>query len=175
MRLTTTLFILVALHTFSVRAESDCIIIKHRDYTNSTSKFEITKPGNYCLIENLNSRLDFADHSAEPRLIQIWSSDVVLDLQNHTLGRGKFFRSPGGVGIEINENFYNITIKNGTLQDFEAGIYRGVSTLSDGKKKILKPVYDPVTRTYRFDRDNIVIKNVRFINDKIDMQIEEKE
>ena len=156
-------------------ADDECIKIKNKKETNSTSKFEITKPGNYCLIENLDSRLDFADHSAEPRLIQIWSSDVVLDLQNHTLGRGKFFRSPGGVGIEINEKFYNITIKNGTLQDFEAGIYRGVSTLLDDKKKILKPVYDPVTRTYRFDRDNIVIKNVRFINDKIDMQIEEKE
>ena len=175
MRIITAAFILMILNTVSAYAGSGCIIIKHRDYTNSTSKFEIKEPGTYCLIENLDARLDFADHNAEPRLIQIWSSDVVLDLQNHTLGRGKFFRSPGGVGIEINEGVSNITIKNGTLQDFEAGVFRGVSTLFDQKKKIVRPVYDPVTRTYRFERDNITITNVRFIHNKIDMEIEEKE
>lgn len=168
-------FILLSLYgNFSI-ADSGCIIIKNRDYTDSTSKFEIMKPGHYCLAEDLDSRFDFADHRAEARLIQIWSDDVVLDLQGHTLGRGKIFKFPGGVGIEINANLSNITIKNGTIQDFDIGISRVVATLGDGKKKSIKATYDPITKAYEFEHDKIRVTNVRFLNNKLDMKIEVKE
>ncbi len=156
-------------------ARTDCIVITNPEHTDSTSKFEIQESGNYCLAEDLHSRMDFADHKAEPRLIHIWASDVTLDLQGHVLGRGKFFKEPGGSGIAISENLKNITIKNGAMQDFKVAIYRGVATLLDGKKRELKPRYDPITKTYRFEHDNIVISNISFVRNRIDMQFEEKE
>jgi hypothetical protein len=175
MRIIFRLFILLSYYGNFAFADSDCIIIKNPDFTDATSKFEIMKPGHYCLVEDLHSRFDFADHRPEARLIQIWSDDVVLDLQGHTLGRGKIFKFPGGVGIEINANLSNITIKNGTIQDFDIGISRVVATLADGKKRSIKPTYDRMAKTYQFQHDNIRITNVRFLNNKLDMKIEEKE
>ena len=170
------IFLIFSLFVNKTVAGSECIIIKNPEQTDSTSKFEIEEPGYYCLDENLHARFDLAHHSPEGRLIRIRSSDVVLDLRNHILGRGILFKNPGGVAIEINANLKNITVKNGTVQDFDVGFYRGIARYTWGtKEKILKPIYDPETKTFSFERDNIVITNVRFINNKIDMKIKEKE
>lgn len=155
-------------------AEKNCIVINNPSHTDATSKFEISEPGNYCLADDLHARIDFADHPAEPRLIKIWSSDVVLDLQGHTLGRGILFKNPGGVGIEIKKGARNIEIKNGTLQDFYYGIYRGVAVYSGATKRRIEPTYDAKSNSYRFEHDNIVIQNVRYKNNKENLFFEEE-
>lgn len=152
---------------------SDCVEINSKNSSGSAIAW-ISKPGHYCLTENLHARTDFADHSAQPSLIIITVGDVTLDLQGHTLGRGIFFENPGGNGIDIFENVQNVTIKNGTLQDFHYGIDRGVAVYGGATKKRIEPTYDAKTDTYRFEPDNIVIQNIKFKNNKTDMFVEEK-
>ena len=146
----------------------ECIRFGNPDYTDSISKYEIRKPGHYCLTEDLHARLEFADHMAESKIILILSSDVVLDLQGHTLGRGRLFKNPGGLGVYI-ESGTNVHIKNGTLQDFKTAILRG----PEGSPPYVPeaPVYDASSKTYRFPISGIVIENVTFKNNKDDMRM----
>jgi hypothetical protein len=97
----------------------------------------------------------------------------VLDLGGHTLGRGRFFRNPGGVGIEFHEGVQNVTIKSGTIQDFYYGIDNSVPIFRGAAIRV-EPNYDARTNTYRFERDNIVIQNIRFKNNRIDMFFEQR-
>jgi hypothetical protein len=135
-------------------------------------KVGIGKPGHYCLTEDLHSRFDMADHPAEAVMIVIQSNDVTLDLQGHTLGRGRLFKNPGGVGISIN-SAQNIHIKNGVLQDFKIAIIRGTK-YPKSSDTADSPVYDAQTNTYRFPLTNIVVENVTFKNNKKDIVIEVK-
>lgn len=43
------------------------------------------------------------------------------------------------------------------------------------KNKTVEPTYHSRTKTYLFERDNIVITNVHFANNKIMINVEEKE
>jgi len=140
-------------------------------------KIDIRNPGHYCLTEDLHARIEFADHPAEGRLITIRSSDVILDLQGHTLGRGRLFKNPGGAGIVITDqtrgprkiaDSRNIVIRNGVLQDFSAAI-----VYHDGRYSmpIETPVFDQKTNTYRFPINNIVLENITFKNNKADTVI----
>lgn len=144
-----------------------CIQFGNPEYTNAFSKYEIDKPGQYCLTEDLHARIEMADHLAEGAIIIIWTSNVVLDLQGHTLGRGRIFKNPGGVGISI-RGVTNILIKNGVFQDFDTAISRGTKgpMFSDIDEK---PIYDAKTNTYRFPITNIVIENVTFKNNRTNM------
>jgi hypothetical protein len=90
--------------------------------------FVITKPGRYCMASDIDTRLDFADHSAEAAIAIIRSSDVVVDMQGHRGGRGRFFVQTGGNGFSIEPDFgsaglRNILIENGVLSDCLVGIY----------------------------------------------------
>lgn len=146
------------------------------------SKFEIHKPGHYCLAIDLHPRLDFADHAAEPVLIDIRASNVTLDLQGHNLGRGKVFPFKGGTGIEISNGKYgtgegrsrNITVRNGRLQDFNTAINRyAVVYETEGERKIVERLaYDRARNRYHYAPDNILIEKVEFLRNKEDIHIE---
>lgn len=147
-----------------------CIPVGNPKRTDGISKIEIHKPGCYCLTENLHARIEMADRWAERTMIVIGASNVVLDLQGHTVGRGRLFVNPGGVGILIlderdtqkNTQVRNITIKNGVLENFETGVarfggflpHRGSGThqadydfsLQAWHETVYDPVYDPVTK-----------------------------
>ena len=137
---------------------------------------EISQPGHYCLTEDFHARMEFADHAAEGQLISIIVGNVVLDLQGHTLGRGRIFKNPGGLGIGIvdPEQFVkgiglaqNIVIKNGELQDFETGIYFGY-----GRSRLQDvPAFDSKTNTYHFPANNITLENIIFKNNKKNFDI----
>jgi hypothetical protein len=128
------------------------------------------------LTEDLHARIEFADHPAEDTMIAIWSGDVVLDLQGHTLGRGRIFKNPGRLGIDIvdPERTVNgiglarkIIVKNGVLQDFEIGIYFGF-----GRSRLQDvPTFDSQTNTYHFPASNITFENITFKNNKKDFDI----
>lgn len=149
-----------------------CIEFGNPKSTNRYFKYEIRKPGHYCLTENMHARTEFPAPepvSAESTMIDIRTSDVVLDLQGHTLGRGRIFKNPGGLGVRIvDSDSYaqssgkakNIVIKNGTLQDFETGIEaaRWDDTIAD------TPNFDAQSNTYHFPYNNITLENVAFKN-----------
>jgi len=109
-------------------------------------------------------------------MIAIWAGDVVLDLQGHTLGRGRIFKNSGRLGIDIVDPGHtvkgiglaqNIVVKNGVLQDFETGIYFGF-----GRSRLLDtPSYDPATNTYHFPANNITLENIIFKNNKKNFDI----
>ena len=106
--------------------------------------FEITKPGHYCVTQDIHTRLDFADHSAEPYIIAIRSSDVVVDLQGHRLGRGRVFTQHGGGGILVDVLVSitgapprNILIRHGLLTDFGKGLSGYLAA---------RPAYDQMAR-----------------------------
>lgn len=155
-------------------AHTDCIYFGNPERTSARHKFEIQKPGHYCLTEDLHARVELADHPAEDTMIDISSADVVLDLQGHTLGRGRFFKNPGGMGIRIADPGQtipskNIIVRNGVLQDFNMGIgfhaHRWPSTLLD------TPAFDPKTNTYHFPANNITLENITFRNNKKNFEI----
>lgn len=110
-------------------------------------------------------------------MIAIWSGDVVLDLQGHTLGRGRIFKNPGGYGIEIVDPYNfdrgaglarNILIKNGVIQDFETGVSfanRWPATKFDTS------TFDPQTNTYHFPANNITLENITLKNNKKDFEV----
>src|SRR4029079_2907084 len=89
----------------------------------------ITKPGNYCFTKDLYTRLDFPDHRAEGAIVEIRSSDVMIDMRGYTAGRGRIFTQHGGNGFKIENarstapRYMNIVIKNGTLMDFDWRVY----------------------------------------------------
>jgi hypothetical protein len=138
----------------------DCIAVDAK-LADGINKLSIGKPGHYCLTEDLHARIEFADHPAEWSMILIYSNNVVLDLRGHTLGRGRLFKNPGGVGIEIDPRFSNIQIKNGILQDFNVGMYHD-SPYYPAVEEV--PIYDGRTNTYHFQVSNIVLENIVFKN-----------
>jgi hypothetical protein len=145
----------------------ECIPISGALPTNAYSKIDIREPGHYCLTEDLHARIEFADRPAEGAMITIWTSNVVLDLQGHTLGRGKVFKNPGGEGIKIaSDKYNNILIKNGTLRDFEIGVYRYDYPTTDEV-----PLYDAKNYTYTFSIANVVLENLTFTNNKKNFQV----
>jgi len=158
-------------------AKAGCIYFGNPERTYAGAKYVIEKPGHYCLTENLHARIELADHPAEQTMIAIYTGDVVLDLQGHTLGRGLIFKNPGGHGIEIvdPDNFNkgtgaakNIVIRNGTLQDFDTGVFfadRWPSTISD------IPTFDQKTNTYYFPASNVTLENITFMKNKDNFKI----
>lgn len=130
------------------------------------SKFDIRKPGHYCLSEDLHARFEYADHRAEGSMIDINANDVVLDLQGHTLGRGRLYKNSGGAGIFIGRGNTNIRIMNGILQDFNRGIFRFENPAVEEQ-----PAYDQQANTYRFSLADITLENITFKNNKKDFDI----
>lgn len=143
-----------------------CLPIKAKHPSDSSSKIDITKPGRYCLIEDLHTRFEIADHQAEGAMIDIFTNDVVLDLQGHKLGRGRFLVNSGGAGIFIDQGVTNIKIMNGTLENFSRGVFKYENPATEES-----PIYIKETSAYHFLVANIVIQNVVFNNNKKDFEI----
>jgi hypothetical protein len=155
----------------------ECIRFGNPEHTDGISKYEIRKPGRYCLTQDLHARFDMADHSAEGTMIIIRTSDVILDLQGHTLGRGRIFKNPGGRGISIVDQYQlwkwlasskNIVIKNGVLQDFDIGVAYDHSRWDNS---VDGPAFDKKANTYHFPENNITLENITFKNNKKDFDI----
>lgn len=168
----------VSLSAFSESMPERCVHFGNPERTYAGAKYVIREPGNYCLTEDLHARIEIADRPAEGTMIAIHVGDVVLDLQGHTLGRGRLFKNPGGTGIHIYDprSFNktagltrNIVIRNGILQDFERGIYFDYSPW--WRSALETPTYDPATNTYHFPENNITLENITFKNNKADFEI----
>ena len=133
--------------------------------TQITEKnYKITRPGQYCLSTDLHTRLSFADHSAEPWLIYIDAENVTLDLKGHVLGRGRFFRQPGGNGIQLGERARNVVIKTGDLRDFEVGIYRYLYRDIGDSRDVMVTPSPRDNGEVCIEDGNICLKDVRFSN-----------
>ena len=117
--------------------------------------------------------MDLAHHRPEYRIILISASNVTLDLQGYTLGRGRIFRNPGDSGIEIFESVENVVIKNGTLRDFDEAIYRPVSGQGLGKH-VVTPEYEASSNTYRIAKANITVQNIVFERNRLNFHIQQK-
>lgn len=149
-------------------APKGCKPIRALGGRGSSNQISIDKPGLYCLREDLHARLDFPDHRAEARLIQIFASDVVLDLGGHTLGRGAIFVQKGGHGIEIVGEAKNIVIRNGILENFDAGVYRYRS--AGGMKKVRSlPMRTETGFQFGPPSDRVTLDNLTFKNCKEDL------
>jgi hypothetical protein len=157
-------------------ASDDCILLD-APKDSAQSKFDIDKPGRYCLTKDLHARFEMADHPAEGAMIIIWTSDVIIDLQGHTLGRGRIFKNPGGRGISIVDQYQlwkwlansrNIVIKNGVLQDFDIGVAYDSSRWNNPPDG---PNVGPKANTYHFPTNNITLENITFKNNKKDFDI----
>jgi hypothetical protein len=148
-------------------ADEPCIPIDRAGYV-------IDKPGRYCVVKDLHTRLDFADHPAEHALVEIRSSDVTLDLQGHRLGTGRFFPQPDySNGIVIGGKRYqsdaieNLRIMNGRVTDVRVGIYFYRSDKNYVVPTINRPLKQLNANTYLYETSNIVIKDVVFERCKV--------
>jgi hypothetical protein len=74
----------------------------------------INTPGIYCLKQSLSLQL------VQGVAIQVQVDDVTIDLNGHTLAN--FAGSTVGWGI-VGRNLKRVTVRNGTLRDFEIGVY----------------------------------------------------
>jgi len=132
-------------------------------------------------------------------MIEIASSNVELNLMGHTVGRGLLFRDAGkGTGIGIADDYLrpyhvqsklpragrlrNITIRNGTLRDFEIGVERfaypfGAENIPDGTTgRMMKEerfVVSPERQgnVIYFREDNIRLEDIVFENVKKDVEV----
>ena len=147
--------------SFVQAGTTECIPLVETGYSNRNSKIDVRKAGKYCLLSDLHARFDFADHPAEGRQIHIWTSNVEIDLRGHTIGRGRFFMQRGDIGIELDTSSKNIKIKNGTIENFEVGIYR-TGYKSHKKQVILKPVEKD--NVFLFEEDQVTFENIIFKN-----------
>lgn len=148
------------LATPSFSATVECTPITLKSYSDRNSKIDIREPGRYCLFFDVHARFDLPDRPAEGRQIHIWGSNVELDLKGHTIGRGRLYVQPGGIGIELEEDSHNITISNGIIENFTVGIYR-----TGFKSEKIEVESHPVIvgNNYVFAND-IRLKNIVFKN-----------
>lgn len=123
-RATTILWALLAASSYGCAGATapllGCVPIDRAGYV-------VEKPGTYCVVKNLSTRADFADHSAEAAIVEIRSSHVVIDLLGHKISRG-LLSGAGGNGIKMASTMAvprieNVTIRNGSIVGFARGIY----------------------------------------------------
>ena len=132
----------------------------------------IPSPGIY----NFGSPLEFALSGPDQSCIIIDSSDVILDLSNYSIRQATGFEQPGSIGIFINPNLRNITIRNGTISDMDSfGIYVSdnndtikfenliINNVTNAGIKLDSMVTGFGIRDIEFD--NVEVKNVFSIND----------
>lgn len=111
-----------AAKTAPTQPSAACIPVRME---KSFAKVTIAKPGRYCLQEDLLIPSFPAIDSAPGALVNIAASDVVLDLNGHTLSLGWSWRGKGVIGISAGRNLRNITIRNGRIEHFSQGVSIG--------------------------------------------------
>ena len=89
--------------TFSCVSISDCIPFGQSDI-DVGNVYTISSSGVYCMYDDANWSTGAA--------ITVNSSNVTIDMQNHTLNAGS---NSGTTGIVINGGMSNVTIKNGNI------------------------------------------------------------
>jgi hypothetical protein len=89
-------------YTNSTACVPDCILFGQSDI-GAGGTYTISSPGVYCMYNDANWSTGAA--------ITVNSSDVTIDMQNHTLNGG----NAGATGIIINGGMSNVTIKNGNI------------------------------------------------------------
>jgi hypothetical protein len=146
--------------------------------------YVIDRPGAYCLSQNVNLRLDFADHSAEHAIVEIMSSDVVLDMRGYAAAAGKWlgvFPQHTGDGIHIGVGpkytrerpYRNIVIRNGEPSNFERGVvsYNGDRVSGSESLSIEKIGKDE----YFYAPANIRLVNIKFVNCDVPLDFRDTE
>jgi len=88
--------------TSTLNFSNNCIQFGQSDI-GAGGVYTINSPGVYCMYDDANWSTDAA--------ITVNSSNVTIDMQNHTLNGG----SSGATGIVINGGLSDITIKNGSI------------------------------------------------------------
>ncbi len=153
-----------------------CISICANDVAIKTSSckqigqagFIIEKAGRYCIIKDLQTRWDFADHPAEHAIVEIRSSHVQIDMQGHTVSTAGawIFRQHIGNAFKIEgslERVEDIIIKNGTVAYFETGFFFYASQYGIYQ---VPPSERTLTRvaeaTFVYEPANITIENIKF-------------
>lgn len=134
--------------------------------------FLITLPGVYCVTRDLDTRFDFADHSAENPVIDIRVGNVTVDLQGHRVGRGRFLVQRDGTGILMSTRqlegeqgasprIQNVTIRNGVLADFAQGVVYDASAYQ--RPSTSRQVSQSDDNTFIYAEANIVMKDLKFV------------
>jgi hypothetical protein len=103
------LFLVFVLPSFIQAETTNCTAITSVPYT-------ISVPGIYCLTGNLETAM------TEGHAITINVNNVVIDLNGRKLGGGAAGAGTSAYGIYASGR-ENITIKNGTIRGFKAGVY----------------------------------------------------
>src|SRR4029079_9194239 len=104
-----------------------CKVIRAEDFADShghhTQTYVIREPGKYCLAEDVA----FKPHHEFTAAIKILSSDVTLDLGEHTLSQSFCNNTPNAYGVLIGHGYNycdpdvvlkNITVENGNVINF---------------------------------------------------------
>ena len=81
--------------------------------------YSIFTQGHYCFDRNLSTAMTSGN------AIGIYSDFVVLDLNNFKLGGGSAGLGTNTIGINVDTNRNNITIRNGNIRGFRIGIAFG--------------------------------------------------
>ena len=154
--------------SFKVQAE-ECIPIDRAGYVITTS-------GNYCVVKDIHTRLEFPDHLAPESIIEIRASDVNLDLQGNLIGRGIIIRQPGGRGVGLGSGaggpvVRNIIIKNGIIRDNDVGV-GGHFPFHRYSGKIHVAAFKKISpNVYYKEQFNIRIENIKFVACKEDLKL----
>jgi parallel beta-helix repeat protein len=98
----------------------------------STCKYKITAPGNYVLVADLTCGVGANG-------IDIFSSNVTLDLNGHTITGPKIGGGAGGTGVVVSNNIFapmpqivNVHVQGpGLIQGFDNGMYLQAMSNSD--------------------------------------------
>jgi hypothetical protein len=147
-----------------------------------SARYQISRPGLYCVTKDLNTRLDFPDHPAEMSIIEIGVGDVTLDLQGHRIGRGRIITQRGGNGILIttgqlegergaSPRIKNVTIRNGVLADFRVGI-QYVATAYQ-RPTLSHQVRQTDNHSFIYDEANVVMENLKYERCDQDMSFQD--
>lgn len=136
----------------SAFSETKCISIQ-------TLPTQITKPGNYCLENNIYN-------GDQQNAITILSSGVVLDLKGFTISSNTADPATKLFGI-YSKDVRDITIKNGIIRGFMYGIYlsdsntssTGPDSLSGGYKIEGVTLKENYFRGIRLEGSNHLVRN----------------
>lgn len=144
-----------------------CYSISKKDFCQNhtlSRSFVISKPGKYCLVDSISwapNAPQIIDYYAPIAAIVIDADNVVLDLCHNTLSQSN--KVEAVVGIMVKTGHQNVTIVNGTVQNFSyMGIYvqggqKNIFIGDDDTKLIVKGCGYGSQYTYTDSTGNVFI------------------
>lgn len=121
--------------------------------------FEITKPGYYILLANV-----FINKNRTDPLIKISSSDVIIDFNSYGIINYTNNLNSNFDGIIINENYENISILNGYINNING---TGIIIKPNSKNIFIKNLFLANCKSLAIKADNISnlqIKQIEILN-----------